>query len=397
MGTMRDDETSRGGASGTTRRGLVAGAAALVAGMLAVRTAEQVAAGADGDVVLGVVNPPQGTALSSTAINGQTQRGTFYATNSALQTPYTGAFDQNIDGVQGYTNNANNAGIAGRNDDLNGVGTAGIASNGVGIYGQSGGGAAVSASATSGYGVFSNTGSGIGVYGSTANGPYGIVGVTGRAGGVGLYGASSTGYGLLGQTAASGYSALYGVASAANTIAVQGSAIAGATAGYFNGAVTVQGSFTVLGGPKSAAVKHPDGSLRRLYCVESPEAYFEDYGEGKIVAGRAEVEIDPDFAAVVDSGKMHIFITEYDEHQALTVKKRNAKGFTVEADAQVAAMRGKRMTDLNGGFSYRVVAKRKDVVGGRLEKVQVPQVKETPNLELPQPPQEVKVARRPGK
>jgi len=34
----------------------------------------------------------------------------------------------------------------------------------------------------------------------------------------------------------------------------------------------------VIGGPKSAAVPHPDGTLRRLYCVESPESWFEDFG-----------------------------------------------------------------------------------------------------------------------
>ncbi len=39
-------------------------------------------------------------------------------------------------------------------------------------------------------------------------------------------------------------------------------------------------------GTKSAAVPHPDGSHRLLYCVEAPEAWFEDFGEGTIGRGQ---------------------------------------------------------------------------------------------------------------
>ena len=49
----------------------------------------------------------------------------------------------------------------------------------------------------------------------------------------------------------------------------------------------------VLGGPltvfgqnaKSAAVPHPDGSHRRLYCLEAPESLFEDFGRAHLRAG----------------------------------------------------------------------------------------------------------------
>ena len=64
---------------------------------------------------------------------------------------------------------------------------------------------------------------------------------------------------------------------------------------------------TVVGGAKSAAVPHPDGTHRRLYCVESPESWFEDFGKGQLDCGEADVAIDPTFAAVVDLDDYHVF------------------------------------------------------------------------------------------
>lgn len=112
-----------------------------------------------------------------------------------------------------------------------------------------------------------------------------------------------------------------------------------------------------IGGSKSAYVKHPDGSDRLLYCVESPESWFEDFGEGTLVNGQAAVKLDPDFAALVDTSKMHVFLTPYGNTNGLHVTGQTAAGFTVE--------------EHNGGrnslaFKYRVVAKRKDITGERL-------------------------------
>jgi hypothetical protein len=56
----------------------------------------------------------------------------------------------------------------------------------------------------------------------------------------------------------------------------------GSYAGYFTGRVFVNGPFTVVGGPKSAAVPHPDGSYRRMYCMEGTESWFEDVGRGQL-------------------------------------------------------------------------------------------------------------------
>ena len=71
----------------------------------------------------------------------------------------------------------------------------------------------------------------------------------------------------------------------------------------------VNGNFTVIGpGLKSAAVPHPDDSHRLFYCVESPESWFEDFGEGQLAEGKGAVRLDPDFAALVDVNGYHVFI-----------------------------------------------------------------------------------------
>ena len=90
------------------------------------------------------------------------------------------------------------------------------------------------------------------------------------------------------------------------------------------------------------------------------------------MCGRAEVTIDPDFAALVDSSDYHVFLTEHDTHQHVIVKHRNATGFTVEADAELAALKDKSPSELNGAFSWRVVARRKDIPGERLASVTIP-------------------------
>ena len=105
--------------------------------------------------------------------------------------------------------------------------------------------------------------------------------------------------------------------------------VAGAFAAAFYGPVIVGGDFTVFGA-KSAAVPHPDGSHRRLYCVESPESWFEDFGKSRLDCGEVVVPIDPDFAAVADLQDYHVFVTPYEDHD-LRVSEQTPTQFTVRA------------------------------------------------------------------
>jgi hypothetical protein len=215
----------------------------------------------------------------------------------------------------------------------------GGASDGPGVFGQGGGAIAP--------GVLGQGGSalGDGVQGFSVSG----TGVSGESGnGVGVRATSSSSTGLV----AVGTTGLFASSSAV-----------GGNAGEFNGNVfVVNGNFTVTGGAKSVAVAFPDGSHRRLYCVESPENWFEDFGFGELSNGEAQVQLDPGFNAVVNSEAYHVFITEYEDNNALYVAERNSTGFLVRAKASKA----------NGPFSYRVVAKRKDIAAPRFDKVDLP-------------------------
>ena len=97
--------------------------------------------------------------------------------------------------------------------------------------------------------------------------------------------------------------------------------------------------------------------------MESPESWFEDFGTGYLKNGHAEILLDAAFASIVESDSYHVFLTEYDDNNALYVTDRTSTGFGVRAKLSETA---------NGTFSYRIVAKRKDIAGPRLEQVTLP-------------------------
>jgi len=132
-----------------------------------------------------------------------------------------------------------------------------------------------------------------------------------------------------------------------------------------DGPTFVFGDFFVVGANnvKGAVVPHPDGSHRALYCMESPESWFEDFGEAALVKGKARVQLDADFAHLVDIRQYHVFLTPYGDSEGLFVAKRNKTGFEV---------REQRDGTSNITFSYRIVAKRKDVKAERLTVINLP-------------------------
>ena len=76
--------------------------------------------------------------------------------------------------------------------------------------------------------------------------------------------------------------------------------------------------------------------------------------------------------------------------QHLSVTQRTGTGFTVKADAELATLKGKQACELDGTFSWRVVAKRKDIQGERLAKVLLPPEPQRPNLPAPETPPALK-------
>jgi hypothetical protein len=137
-------------------------------------------------------------------------------------------------------------------------------------------------------------------------------------------------------------------------------------AGFFAGPVGIYGGLAVAGF-KSAAVPHPDGSHRLLYSLECPESWFEDFGEARLVNGKADVKLEKDFAKVVSTGSYHVFLTPCGDSKGLYIASRNSRGFTVKEQ------QGGKST-IN--FAYRIVARRKDIETPRLAKIELPKIKQ---------------------
>jgi hypothetical protein len=207
----------------------------------------------------------------------------------------------------------------------NQTGVMAISDSGVGVDSSSESGVAVSAFSESGTGLGTFSNSGIGVQAVSIK-DYAVQGIAGSGTGI-------LGFSWLGD------------------------------AGRFYGPVNVFGDFTVIGGSKSAAVPYPDGSYRRLYTLESPDCWFEDFGRAQLKRGKATVKLQPDFARVIDGKDLHIFLSPEGDCNGVYVSSKNAKSFSVR--------------ELNGGlstlsFSYRIVGRRKDISCQRMKKISLP-------------------------
>jgi hypothetical protein len=125
----------------------------------------------------------------------------------------------------------------------------------------------------------------------------------------------------------------------------------------------VDGDLTVTGA-KGAVVPHPDGSQRLFCAIESPESWFEDFGEGRLEDGAIEIELDRDFELLTRTESYHVFLTAYADSQGLYVERRTPRSFTV---------REQRGGKSSVSFSYRVVARRRDIDVPRFKKIEAPQ------------------------
>lgn len=232
---------------------------------------------------------------------------------------------------------------------------------------------------------------GFGVDGNNQRGRFPGAGVLGRSlMAIGVDGFSRTGFGVRGMTRSNAISGagVLGVGSPGHGIV--GLASQNATtpvvsppfgtsgplfAGLFFGNVQVQGDVTVTG-RKSAVVPHPDGTHRRLYCVESPESWFEDFGTGRLTRGRATVALDVSFAKLVTSRDYHVFVTPGGDCNGLYVQRKTSRGFEVrELRKGVSAV----------AFSFRIVARRRDVKARRLEIVELGRLPEQADAVIPEP------------
>ncbi len=314
-----------------------------------------------------------GTSVNYTAVAGKT---------SSTSTTTAGVYGSGgFVGVAGFVAGASTApgtpvgvyGSGSNGSHLGGTGVEGVSDTGVGITASSNSGPGLVASSNSGNGITASSTSAGGIVATSGGGSNGVYGSS--VNGNGVYGISTNGTGVWGEAPANvavvGLShanlaiGVSGVCDGPNGNGVSGTCNNGSNAyGVVGRSTTGYGVFCggnfAATGTKSAIVPFPDGSHRQLYCLESPDCWFEDFGAASLVNGHAVVVLDPAFAAVVDTDDYFVFLTAEGESQGLYVSSKERDQFTVQ--------------EQQGGsstltVSYRVVARRKDVEAPRFKTV----------------------------
>jgi hypothetical protein len=245
-----------------------------------------------------------------------------------------------------------------------------------GVYGSSplGNGVAGATTSTSGgsgvSGVSTGThGSGNGVYGSGASGP-GVEGISQRANGI------------VGVTTADGFAGIYahekdnGFGIAADSydksgtffpISVQGDnaqtmlfeAYNMGTGGdcFITAFADLQCSGGVSGSDLRVRHRNDRGTRIASYASESASATIEDDGTAQLSGGLTTVELNPDFAGLLDHRWYYVFLTPLGDSHGLYVSLKTPSAF------QVRVSGGARESV---AFDYRVVGHPRDASNGRL-------------------------------
>ena len=232
----------------------------------------------------------------------------------------------------------NPVGVVGDSSAAAGIGVWGVTDAGTSVYGSTNTGTGLYGLSNSGTGVLGVSNTGIGVSGASTISA-GVAGSSPAAGNSGVYGLttntdlSNASYGVWGDDpTTNGFNAgtnggVYGFSEAGDgVIGVTNSGVALFNfAGSFyasNGAtpllalsdlnscqVNNRGDL-ICTGSKSAAVPLSDNRWVRLYAVESPENWFEDFGSGTLSNGSASVALEPTFRDTVTSSQdYHVFLT----------------------------------------------------------------------------------------
>jgi hypothetical protein len=339
---------------------------------------------------------------NNNGVTGASPNG-FGVVGSSTNSVGAGGFSNTSHGVQGISTSGggvvgfSNSSFGMSGQSTSGVGAGGFSNSSFGVSGQSTSGVGAGGFSNSSFGVSGQSTSGVGA-GGFSNTNTGVQGVSTRGLGVGgfstsnfgTFGSSTNSFGVRGVSTnsigVSGVGSSIGVAGSGN-IGVNGfstSAFGGSFTGPQNtpgaGSLRLVGNIVKTGGEFSEALPHPDGSQRLLYAPLSPESWYEDFGRGELVEGRARVEFDPDFAAIlgIDDGHYHVFLTPEGDSNGLYVSSRSPTSFEVHEQQGGTS---------NLTFSYRVVAKRKDGQPERLAKLEEPESIDFARQEEEAPPQ----------
>lgn len=242
----------------------------------------------------------------------------------------------NADGVHGITSTTNG------NSGTSGIST-GTSGQGHGVYGRS----------SNGQGVYGTSSSNNGVEGhSTGTGSSGVAGIQqGKSSGSGdgVYSESADTTNL--------YEALEAKADSSNTYIFEGynSSTNGLCTIDYNAALSCTGGTVV----KNVRTRHTNANGEHVlaYAAESATATIEDVGTSRMVAGVANVQIDPAFASVMDRKWYYVFLTPLGETRGLYVSMKTASAFQVRENGG-----GRSRVE----FDYRIVAHPLDAKNDRL-------------------------------
>jgi hypothetical protein len=239
----------------------------------------------------GVFGLNAATSGNAVAIEGQSSYSNGIAAVVGLNT--APASTNAADGVDGYTAQSGGAGIYGEN--ANTTATIGANSVAAAVWAQS--------DHTSGTGVF-----------GTGNGTAGSLLTTGQGGA------------FTGTT--TGVSAFASSSSAAQSIYTNdfGNVV---RVNYWDG--TIQYKINGVG-TVSTIVPGINNDYVTLHAPESPEIYFEDYGEGQLSNGRMHIDIDPIFTqnvAINEKHPLRVFIQLEGDCNGVYVTNKTKTGFDV--------------------------------------------------------------------
>ncbi len=260
-------------------------------------------------------------------------------------------------GIYGQSASATGFGADGVNTNVGGTGVFGIGNNSTGTYLGTGSGAAFNGAGVGTFSIAKTAASGVGIVaiGNNLTGsifvPATGCGVAGTGAQYGVMGFATT---TVNTTATTNAPAAAAAASAGGYFEVQTAAVA-QTWAYVGVRDNTAVNRKIIGpGTVNTVVNDLQGNLVALSCPEAPENLFQDYGQGRLVNGRAHIDIDPIFArniVVSSAHPLRVFVQLEGNCQGVFVENKSASGFDV--------------SELNGGtsnvpFSYTIVANRAD-------------------------------------
>lgn len=177
----------------------------------------------------------------------------------------------------------------------------------------------------------------------------GVYGLSGT--GAGLYGDSKFGMAIFGRSASATAPALGLQATGAGPLMIATNASnAQALLLDQQGNLTISGVIKTSGSCHNGCLNsHGVGRHLISYAPRESLPTMEDFGEAQLVAGSAQVRIDPAFANAIDQTKDYlVFVTPDGDTKGLYIAMRSPTGFVVRENG------GGRS---NVQFSYRIVAK----------------------------------------